>query len=202
MSFDDRLIYFILGCAVGAIVGYIVASLRYIREELDEVDNIVKHNGHRDDPPEGETRSRDERGAMKLSGSQVAILFVVLLTAWAAFASQKASHEAKTAQNSLAAVSDCNRVYLQKTIVALNERTTYTQESTKANVELQKSQATFFGILLHKPPYSQRKQNAAAQVYFAALNHFIDISEKSAQKVAQNPFPTDEELASCLRHNS
>lgn len=194
MSLDDRLVYFVLGC----ILGYVLASIRHIKKELHEVDEIVKKNHPQDDPPKL-SRRRDESGFMRHPVARdIAIVLTVLLTAFAAFASQKAANDSKNAQDRLDNITTCNKEYLQKTIVALNERTMYTKEQSDANVELQKAQAQFLSIILHEPPFSDQRQTDAFKAYFVSLNDFLTVSEKTSQKVAENPFPTDEELAACL----
>lgn len=194
MSLDERLVYFVLGC----ILGYILASIRHIKKELHEVDEIVKKEHPQEDPPKPRRRY-DESGFMRHPVARdIAVVLTVLLTAFAAFASQKAANNSKDAQQRLDNISSCNKEYLQKTIVALNERTTFTQQSATANVDLQTAQAQFFAVLLHKPPFNEAKRARAAEAYSEALNHFLETSQKTRQKVAENPFPTDEELAACL----
>ncbi len=196
MSLDDRLGFLLLGCFIGFVLGYIVRSLRDIKEELDEVDEIVKRD-----------RGERDRGAISLRlVEQIALVVVLIVVAWAAFASQQANNAIDKQQQGyedqqafIARISTCNKVYLSKALEALNERTTYSEAQVNSNVDLQTSFATLLGTLLHKPPYSDRKRNRATQQYYHDLTNYVSIADKTKQKVQENPFPTDKALDDCLR---
>ncbi len=199
MGLDDRLWYLLLGMAIGFVLGYFTRSLDRlkdevadIKEELDEVDEIVKEE--RDI-----LRHQNEDGFVKPTGVMGLALFVVIaVTVGAAFLSQKASNDAQHAREDLAKVTACNTALLSKLTVALNERTTYTGAQANANVELQKAQSKFFDLLLHRPPYSERKRYHAAQNYQGSQHLFLDLTKKTANKIENNPIPTKEELQACL----
>jgi len=187
MSLEDRIVTFALGCALGFVLGYIVRSLRDIKEELDEVDAIVKN------------RKRDERGSIRAPKvTELSLLIVVLIVAWSAFASQKASNDVKDNQASQARVSYCAVKFQLKTNKALNERTTYVGAQANTNVELQRAQQDFLSLLIHKPPYSEGKRYRAAKSYVTTLKRFVSLNEKTKQKVEDYPYPTAEELRRCL----
>lgn len=183
MDLLERSILLLIGCVLGYILARIVDYLREIKEEVDEVLDIERHK-------------QDERGTAKIT--TVVLVFVVALTAFAAFSSQKATNDGQSAQNRVAAISVCNKEFLGKTIVALNERTTYTQELATANIELQKSQAAFYALLLGDPPPSEQASRDAAERYLDDLTTFVTVSEKSKLKVSTNPYPTPEEFSHCL----
>jgi len=192
MAFDDRLLLFLFGCIIGFILGYIVRSLRAIKEELDEVDEIVKEKFP--------NHTRNEDGIVRHPlVMDLALLLVIVLTVWASFASQKASNDVQETQDQQTRSTLCVQQYLSKTISALNERTTYTQEQAEKNVELQKAQAKFLGLLLHKPPYSEKRRTEAVDRYVDTLTDFVEVSGKASDKVDANPYPTNEELRDCLR---
>lgn len=86
MSLDERIVWSLIGCFIGFVLGYIVRILQDIKEELDEVDDIVKDNVHK----------RDELGAVSWDFvSRVALFLVVVLVAYSAFVSQRASNDVK-----------------------------------------------------------------------------------------------------------
>ena len=196
MAFDDRLGFLLLGGAIGFILGYIVRSLREIKEELDEVDEIVKRRDH----------GGNDRGAVSLRlVEQTALVVVLILVVYAAFASQVASNNSEKAQNDLksqqefvARVSVCNKIYLSKALSALNERTTYSEAQVNSNVDLQTSFSKLLGILLHQPPFSEAKREHATADYFQDLTKFISIADKTKRKQLENPFPETSELDACL----
>lgn len=193
MAFDDRLQYLLIGMIVGFVLGYLVRLTREIKEELDEVDEIVKKelgNGHRD---------KDQAGFMRVPwAANIAILLVVGFTAYASFVSQKASNDVQTAQNSQSRTVYCSKKVLDEAVEVLNERSTFSGAQSGANIDLQTDFAKFFNLILHRPPYSERRRFLAAQAYQKSLNHFLDITRKQRAKVVNNPFPADAELDNCL----
>lgn len=199
MGLDDRLLYLLLGMAIGFVLGRFTRSLRDIKEELDEVDELVKEHN---DP----NHHRNEGGFVKPTGvGGIALLIVIVVTVGGAFFAQKAANDAQSAiqeqdraQDRLIRVTRCNAAYLSKTIAALNERTTYTGQQAHANVDLQKDQFTFFNLLLHRPPYPADKQFSAAQDYKGSLQQFLEVAGKAQDKAKQNPYPTNKELNRCL----
>lgn len=189
MGLDDRLGWLLLGCIIGFALGYIVRYLQEIKEELDEVDRVVKKNHNED----GFVRNPIVM--------DIALLFVVVLTVYAAFSSQQASNDVQASQDRIARITFCNQQYLSKTIQALNERTTYTQDQARANVDLQRAQGRFIGILLKNPPVADREVKDALTNYFTALTTFVTVNSKADAKVDTYPYPTNDELQNCLDGN-
>lgn len=190
MGFDDRAGSLLFGCLIGFVLGYTVRALRESKEEMiDDVDDAKK-------------LVRNEQGFIQNSILMDLTLFVVvILTVWAAFASQKASNGIRETQIDLSRITFCNQQYLSKTIDALNERTTYSQNQANSNVELQKAQAIFLRVVLEKPPASHARGEAALNAYFDALTEFVAAGEQSDRKVENNPYPTNEELSNCLNQS-
>lgn len=186
MSLDDRILTFALGCLVGFVLSYVVTQFRHER--------AVQGKGRWP------------------TGNQAALMLVVMLTAFAAFASQKASNDSEDAlvridkqqkdlimtQERIERVSVCNQEFLTKTIVALNERTTYTSSATAANVALQKAQSTFLQVFIVEPPATPEQFNAALDLYLKKLKDFTTLAGLSADKVEKNKYPTADDLTACL----
>lgn len=188
MDMTEKLMWLAFGAAIGFVLGYIVRSLREIKEELDEVDELVK-------------RHSDERGSVNFEVLRNALLFLVLVvTVWAAFASQQSSNEVEKNQKSIDKITSCNQEYLDKTIRALNERTEYSTQQARTNVDLQRSQSRFLSLLLLQPPATDERVQEALRVYFDTLNEFVEIASRSAVKTAAYAYPTPEELSSCLNN--
>jgi hypothetical protein len=186
MGLGDRLGWLLLGCLIGFVLGYIVRYLHEIKEELDEVDHVVR-------------KSHNEDGFVRNPiVLDVTLLLVVALTVWAAFASQKASNEVQQSQKTISRITFCNEQYLSKTIEALNERTTYSQEQANSNVALQRAQARFLTVVLTDPPVSKVQSKAALGQYFDALTKFVTVNGKADQKIENYPYPTNTELEDCL----
>jgi uncharacterized protein YoxC len=198
MGLDERIAYLLLGCAIGFVLGYIVRFLHEIKEELDEVkdevgevDMIVKSKRN---------QHRQEDGFVKLRViADLALFVVVAITVWAAFASQAATNKAQNALDETERVAICNQEALTKTIKALNERTEAVRAQSDANVALQRDQADFFTLILARPLKPENERRAAAQEYLDSLTNFVEKSGTARQKSIANPYPTNSELARCVR---
>lgn len=196
MAFDDRLGFLLLGMLIGFVLGRFTRldrNVRKIKEELDEVDDIVKkHLGNADS-------DNNQDGFMRFPWvANVAVLLVVGLTAWASIVSQKASNDVQDAQETQANVVHCTKRVLSEALTVLNERSVYTTEQIHANIKTQTDFKKFLDLILHEPPYSSQKQLNAAHNYQKSLDHFVAVSTKQKKKAENNPFPTDKELDTCL----
>lgn len=207
MGVYETFFHILLGVAIGYVIGRFHCYLRDIKEELDEVDDIVK------------TKIQDERGFMRFPiAADIAVVITVLLCVWAAFSTQitnnkleanaerddiqqvelaQAQADLKDAQEAIERLSTCNSKYLTQTVVALNERTKYTQERANANVQVQKAQSRFWKFLLVEPPPSDAEGRAALEHYLTLIDEFVDASKAAAENVKLNPYPTDDDLAAC-----
>lgn len=185
---DTRLGALLLGCVIGFILGYIVRSLREIKAKVDRVDKHVTEKAPRGD--DGFTTPEWLKN--------IALLIVVAITAWSAFASQHNSNEIKKSSDDRDKIVACNQLYLTATIAALNARTTFTQQQSASNVELQKSLSNLVTLSLRTPPLGPDAARAVVEGFSAALKHFLDLSAKSADKVDKNPYPTPTAFLDCL----
>ena len=179
----DLLPDFALGLFIGFVLGYITRLLQNIKKEVDEVveEVVVEH-------------PKDDRGGFsREAASNVAMGLVMLLAAWAAFSSQKASNDMENTQERLARISVCNQNYLSRTITALNERTEYSQSQATANIRLQEAQAKFIGVVVRQPNDTQ-DQLKFLDSYFNALNRYITIASASRSKSMTYAYPTAEDL--------
>lgn len=190
MDLSEAFWYVGFGGIIGFILGYIVRALQEIKEELDVVEKAV-----------GGDRDRNEQGfVMVTKAANIALLVVVLLTVWAAFASQRASNDVEETQDTIAAITVCNQQFLEGTLAAVNERTTYSSEQAQANIDLQESQAVFVDVLQEDPPPTSIRQQRAIRVYSDALDNYLDLQQKTAENIADNPYPTPEALQQCLEN--
>lgn len=194
MGLDDRIGWMLLGGLVGFGFGYLIRFLQEIRdrltevkEELDEVDEIVKRN-HPDDA--GFMNNRVV--------ADVAMVIVLIIVAWSAFASQKASNNSSEASQDVAQAAECTEKYLSETITALNDRTTYVQAQAESNVQLQKAQAEFLSFILARPPNPPAERDESAQKYLSALTEFVEVSQKNVSTIKANPYPSNTAFQDCL----
>lgn len=187
MELDERIGWLLLGMAVGFVLGYIVRSLRDIKEELDEVDELVRR----------QNESGFARNPVILD---VVLLIVVALTVWAAFASQALSNQVQQTQRNQTQSVVCNKQYLRKTIVALNQRTSYVQHQTLANIKLQTAQRDFF-LIIFEHPRNDKIEIKAFKEYLDSLKSFVRISHKVSGRASFVPYPTATDLSNCLEEN-
>jgi hypothetical protein len=117
----------------------------------------------------------------------------------AAFMTQTAANESDKAVARVQILSVCNKRIVAQTLVSLNGRSTFTRAISEANVNLQQSQADFFGILLHRPPYSKDRRTKSGYDYYHDLQEFLNLAKKGAKKVAENPLPTIKDYNRCIR---
>lgn len=129
----------------------------------------------------------------------IATAVCVALTAGAAILAQSSANESDKAVARVQGVTLCNQRIMARTLIALNERSTFTKATADANVNLQQSQADFFGILLHRPPYSENRRTQSSYDYYHDLQEFLGLAKKGAKKVAHNPFPTIRDYNHCIR---
>lgn len=123
----------------------------------------------------------------------------VVLVAVAAFITQNSANDSNKAVNQVQSLSICNQRIMAKTLIALNERSTFTKAAADSNINLQQSQADFFGILLHRPPYSENRRTKSSFDYYHDLQEFLNLAKKSRKKVEENPFPTVRDYNRCIR---
>jgi hypothetical protein len=194
MPFDDRISYLLFGMLIGFVLGRLTRLERMskdIKEELDEVDEILNGEKHQ--------KNKDEGGFIKTSrAGGFALLIVILLVAWASFASQRASNNSQDNQDRLETLVTCNSQILNRMVDATNDRTTYSAEQIKSNVDLQTSFSHLLAILLHQPPYGVARQSQAAVNYYSDLQNFLNVSKKSVIQVNRNPYPERDALAICV----
>lgn len=199
MSLDERIGWILLGMAIG----YILRTLQEVKKEVHEVDETLKRN-------------KNEKGFMRNPLiADFAILMALGLCVFGAVATQVTNNrlEATVAQlednqkndrstrEGLVQITVCTQDFLSKTIVALNERTEYTQKRTNANVELQRAQYEFLQSMLVGEPSEPRVAREALSLYISKLENFNKVSSQNKEKTQEYAYPTKEELNECLSRN-
>lgn len=191
MDLMDRLIWLALGGTIGFVLGYIVRSLHEIKEKVEHVDKIVS--------PESKWEQKNDSGFMRFPiVADLCLLLALFLTVWASFASQHASNQVKETQKQVEAVTHCNQVYLSALLKGVDSRTTSAKEASDANAELQQAWYQFVRFQLHIPPYPEDDQRRKANIYANKLHAFVEAYSKSKVNQNANPYPTDDQLASCI----
>lgn len=216
MDLDDRALYLFLGMVLGAVLGYVSRMLQEIhkdvsvlnidvhdiKEEVDEIDSIVKTR-----------RDRDDGGFMRFPlVADIVLIAVIAMTAWAAVSTGITNNRLGSAIEDIQAVqradekqdtriqkiTTCTLEFTSKTIAALNERTTYTGQTTASNVRVLQAQQEFLEIILQVPPPSDEDALVALRTYTDAVAEFNVIAEKQKDKLNRYSYPTNQELATCL----
>lgn len=185
MGLEERIIHIILGAVIGFVLGYMTAKLHRIEEKVDEVDDIMK-------------QEHGDGGFINKKFSDFMLIGVVLLVAWAAFSSQLQTNDVKDVQKAQTKITVCTQNYLNQTITALNERTTYSRDQSVANVELQRAQAEFITSALQDPPLESKRVEAGLRKYFDKVTAYVTIVGKTSNKQATNPYPTADAFMKCV----
>lgn len=199
MDFDERLLYIVIGVIIGFIAGYWTHALRegnkkldVIKEEIHEVDEIVKGENPNYPPP-----TNTERGS--ISFVNLCAIIVVMITVFAAVQSQRAVNGSHDTQNRQSALISCTASVVEKTIGTLKIRSDFTLNQVDANVDLQRAQSEMIAVLLHDPPFSTQRQVNAFKGYFDALNHFVHAASTSQDTAENNPYPTVDQFNRCIK---
>lgn len=175
MGLDERATWLLLGCAIGFVLGYIVRSLRDIKEELDEVEDILKK-------PE-----RGEKGFMRYPiVADIMLILVVSITAWAAFASQQASNDVRH-------VSECATQYNMRLGETLASRDKAIRAGADAEIRLWARYNKLYKIAKSNPskiPVLQERLNEAINTYRKSLSEIQKTRET-------HPYPNPDILQSC-----
>lgn len=179
MDLMDRLIWMSFGMIIGFALGHIVASLRAIKEEVDEIDTIVK-------------KEPNDSGFMRFPLlADIALVVVLAVVVWGSVLAQKASNEVEK-------TSACNQEFMGQLLEAVNERTTYSQERANLNVEVQSDQAAFLEVILREPPPSTDVTRDSLREYFKKLSSYISVNSRAQAKAEKYPYPTVDDYDSCI----
>lgn len=183
MTLDDRLGWMLFG----ALLGY---SLGLLQNAMTEP----------------KLPKRDERGFTRIPiVMDIAVIVVVALTVWAAFASQQANHKVEKQQEDLIAdqrhdakITKCNRDALDQVVAALDARVGSTRMQIEANVDLVEAQQDFFQLVLSEPA-NDRLEFRAITRYLRQMGRFQDANREAIEDVEDVPFPTPEALDICYK---
>lgn len=181
MDLLDRLIFFAIGAAIGFVLGYIVALIRTIRNEVGKVlDETQK-------PESDDESSRDERGEVKRPhATTVGLILVLIVTAWAAFATGKVNGE-------LDRTLTCLTQYNSHLGRSLKSRDKAVQSGTQSEIDLWTKYGRLYDIAKSNPkkiPVVQEQLNKAI------MDHRDDLIE--TQRIRQqHPYPDADILKNC-----
>lgn len=176
MDLLDRLVFFAIGSAVGFVLGYIVACIRTIRNEVEKVLDIEQNKP-----------DRDERGEFKRpTAANIGLIFVLLITAWAAFTTGKVNGE-------LDRTLTCLTQYNSHLGHSLETRDMAVQSGTQSEIDLWTKYGRLYAIAKSDPkkiPVVQEQLNKAI------MDHRDDLIE-TQQIRQQNPYPNPDILKNC-----
>lgn len=146
--------------------------------------------------PAGRRRWRPTRTDVVL----LILIAISLFSGFAAWGQYERNNELAARNAELTARVDrmatCTAKVLADLLRATHERTTYTEESARRNVELQQAQRSMLTTIL--TPGSTRDQRREALTRYAdALDAFQDVLAKAAQQRRDWPYPTQEEIDAC-----
>lgn len=123
-------------------------------------------------------------------------LVVVIIMGIAAIITGFAAHESDQATKRVDDVVTCNQQVLEKTVQALNERTTLSAESTRIRERRLRSQIRLVDALLD-PEAQPSIQSVRARAYRDAVRAQIRVDAKTAKRRENHPYPSAEQIRSC-----
>lgn len=181
----ERVSSLLIGLAIGFVLGYFTRTLQKIERKVDAMDRMVK-------------KQRNEEGFMRFPLMADAMMIVILcVSVFASFQTQKVNNDLQETQKAQRISTQCTQEYLAKTILALNERTENTINTSEKNVELQKAQVAFLRLTLIDPPLPDERIESGLRTYFESLTEFIDAAAAGQTKRQMYPYPTTEEFEHC-----
>lgn len=214
-TFWDRAFFFALGIVLGFILGLVTFAWKEARKARDEAaqvhQEIVRLDQKVTDLVEHEDHTRNEDGLLHTRvWGNVALVIVVLISLYAAFSSQAASHHTNNLAeytnqlvkdnieqtNEIQRTQDCTESTVNEALQIIAKRTRLNGKSSLANLNLQKAQAKFLGV--SSTTSNQAEVMKAFEGYVDALSHFVDVATKVSLKGQDYPYPKAEEYRHCL----
>lgn len=128
----------------------------------------------------------------------IAWVLLLSIVAWSVFQTAKTNSQLADAQEAMQRSSNCTQQFLGATVLALNERTTYSTQQAEANVALQEAQVEFLSLLSTDRGNDPATFNEALGKYLEAQRTYSEVVALNAGQVRQYPYPTVEEYRTCL----
>lgn len=176
MEFADRLLWWLVGCAVGFIAGYIVRSLQEIKEELDEVDEIVKKD-----------RGHGESGFVRYPYvADVMLVAVIAIVVWASFATARVNSELN---QTVACLTDHNTRLTE----SLTARDREFQTGADSEIELWSLYEDLYKIAKSDPKKIPVLQDRLNKAIIKHRDGLVDLQETRSV----NPYPNPNFIENC-----
>lgn len=172
MNLVERAIFLAIGGGLGFILGYIVARLREIKEELDDVAEYQhKH---------------DERGSFEWSFVNIALLVVLVVVVVASFSSQRVSNKVDHSMT-------CITKYNVHQGEALGSRDRAIKAGTASEIALWTKYAELYALAKADPTKIPLAQEALNK---AVLSH-RDALVETQETRSEHPYPNPDVLKDC-----
>jgi len=183
MDLMDRLMWLLLGCLIGFVLGYIVRSLQDIKEKVDEIDEVVT-----DAPSKWEP---NERGFMRLPRfAELSLLLVIALTVWASFATARVNAQLNN-------TIDCITNYNVHQSTALKLRDKSIRAGTSSEIQLWTEYGKLYALAEKDPstiPAAQKKLSQAVAAHRDSLTDIQSVREAY-------PYAQPDILKNCKKEN-
>ena len=128
------------------------------------------------------------RRRISLTRSDVALGLLVVISLVSSFTAWQANQR-------VGRVSVCTNVVTTRIVEAVNDRTTYSEESAARNTDLQRAQQRMVAVFLSDADRSARVE--ALSDYAETLDAFEDVQTKAATQRRAHPYPTESEIVEC-----
>jgi len=177
---DDVTVRLAFGLA-GFVLGHLLGWTSRAAVDADAVRKAVM------DPDAKPSRYRLRR--WRPSWNDVVLLFLILITLAATVSTWQLNSRVDR-------MATCTARVLSEQLQATAERTTYTEEAARRNLELQEAQRTMLAAFVDPKASPQQGRTALAE-YVEAHDAYVEIQRKTAAQRKAYPYPTQEEIDRC-----
>lgn len=188
-TLTDRMLFMGIGCVLGLILGWVSRTMKYAREARNDSHIAMER-------AEQIMDERDESGRSTINA--VALMAVVLLVAVSAIISGLAAGKVSSAQESINNSQTCTESVLTNVIRTVNERTTYSNDVSKADLAQNKAFLEIATASLKKPPVTMKESIEFVTDYRDKLNAYLKAIEKAQNVRVTNPYPEIDDYRECL----
>lgn len=182
----DTLVEIALGLAIGLPAGWILRGMRYARR--------AAHDAHEARRKVDEMIARDDDG--RVTFQTIALAVVVALAFVATVVSGYAARQSADATDRTRSIASCSQHILEQTVLALNQRTAFSDEQADARRDVLATQAALVDAMLDRDA-SDALKTRLARAYQDAVKTQLRLDDRNDQRRAQYPYPTPSQIRGC-----
>lgn len=183
----DNLLWAVVGAGIGFAAGWSLRTMRYARRAAADARHIRRE-------VDDMTHHDDDTG--RTTWQTIALGVVVLLAAVSTVLAGVAARESNQANDRVTQIATCTQDILERTILAINERTAFSDEQANARRSVLVTQRRLVSALLD-PEAPDDKQVRLAREYRQAVSAQLRYDDRNDERRADYPYPTPEQIREC-----